>query len=288
MQVPRSLLISVVALMVTVANPGRIVASPTPAQPEAYGQQRGWEEPPGEFNEAQRRGFHDGVEGARRDYGNNRRPDVNNREEYRDPHVEGELREAYRAGFRRGYETAASHLWGAPQPPPPPPDQDRDRDRRDGDGWGMRGLSSEAERQGYHEGAEEARKDFQFQRRPDPDDKEEFRSPRVPPELVGEFREGFMRGYEVTRAQLVGEPSWQDRGDPDRWEAPERFSEIERRGFHDGIVGAQRDFGNHRRPNVTNREEYREPNMSQQLWNEYREGFRHGYEMAAARLWGGR
>jgi hypothetical protein len=164
----------------------------------------------------------------------------------------------------------------------------RDSDRRDSDGWGMRSLASDAERQGYREGAEAARRDFQMQRRPDPDDRDEFRNPRVPPELVGEYREGFMRGYEVTRSQLVGEPSWQERGDPDRWQAPDRYSEVERRGFHDGIVGAQRDFDNHRRPNVLNRDEYRDPHMPAEAAGEYREGFRHGYELAAARLWGGR
>ncbi len=285
MKLSRSLLIPVFGLMMAAVNPGRSGASPIPAQPEAFGQDRGWEEPPREFNEAQRRGFHDGMEGAHRDFDNHRRPDFNNRDEYRDPHIERGLRDAYRAGFRRGYETAASHLWGSPQqlPPPPPPVEER----REGEGWGMRSLDNDAERAGYREGAEEARKDFQSQRRPDPDDHREYRQPPVPPQLVDEYREGFMRGYEVTRSQLVGEPSWQERGDPDRWEAPNAYSEAERRGFHDGIVGARRDRDNNRRPNVANRDEYRDPHMPDQLKHEYREGFRHGYEMAAARLWGG-
>jgi hypothetical protein len=286
MKFPRGLLIRAIALMVAVVNPGRSVASPSPAQPEVYGQERGWEVPPGEFNEAQRRGFHDGVEGARRDFDNHRRPDVENRDEFRNPHIESELREAYRDGFHRGYEVAASHLWGAPsQPPPPPPVQEPQRPNWDG--WGMRGLDNDAERQGYREGAEEARKDFQFQRRPDPDDHEEYRAPRVPPELVDEYREGFMRGYEVTRSQVAGEPSWQDRGDPGRWEAQGQFTEVQRRGFHDGVTGAQRDRDNHRRPNVANRDEYRDPHVPDELKHEYREGFRRGYEMMAARLWGG-
>jgi hypothetical protein len=287
MQVPRIVLIPAFALFVAAMNPGHATASPSPVLPEMYGQERGWEEPPGEFNEAQRRGFHDGVEGARRDRDNGRRPDVDNRDEYRSPHIEPELREAYRAGFRRGYETAAAHLWGAPPPPPPRPVYEGG-ERHDHDDWGMRSLGSDAERQGYHEGAEAAQRDFQTQRRPDPDDAPEFRNPRVPPELVGEFREGFMRGYEVTRGRLVGEPNWQERGDPDRWEAPDRYSETERRGFHDGVVGAHRDLDNHRRPNVMNRDEYRDPEgIPRELVGEYREGFRHGYEMAAARLWGG-
>ena len=239
--------------------------------------------PPGEFNEIQRRGFHDGVEGARRDFGNHRNPDVNNREEYRNPDMPRDAREVYRAAFRRGYEMAASHLWAAappPPPPPPPPTQDWDR-------WGTRGLQSDAERQGYREGMEEARKDFQFQRRADPDDHEEYRNPHVPPGLADEYREGFMRGYEVAISQLRGEGTWEGRGDPDQWAPPDRFNEIQRRGFHDGVEGAHRDFGNHRRPNVANREEYREPRIDREYWHDYREGFRRGYEMAASRLWGG-
>lgn len=257
-------------------------AVPPPAQPAAWGQEP-WELPPGEFNETQRRGFHDGVEGARRDYGNHRNPDVNNRDEYRNPDLPPDLREAYRAGFRRGYEMAASHLWGTPPPPPPvaPPP------RQDWDAWGTRGLASEAERQGYREGSEAARRDSQYQRRADPDDHPEFRNPHVPPGLADEFREGFMRGYEVTISQLSGEPAWQDNRDPSQWTPPDRFTEMQRRGFHDGVEGARKDFGNHRRPNVANREEYREPHVPPELWPEYREGFRRGYEMAASRLWGG-
>jgi hypothetical protein len=71
-----------------------------------------WEAPPGEFSDIQRRGFHDGIEGARKDVGNHRRPDVNNRDEYRHPDVPPEMRKVYRAAFRRGYQQAMSHLMG--------------------------------------------------------------------------------------------------------------------------------------------------------------------------------
>ena len=224
------------------------------------------------------------MEGAHRDFDNHRRPDVDNREEYRDPHMERDLREAYRSGFRRGYEVAASHLWGGGPGGPPRPEAPP---RQNWDSWGMRGLENDAERQGYREGVEEARKDAEMRRRADPDDHEEFRQPRVPPQLVDEYREGFMRGYEVTTSQLSGEPAWEGRGDPGQWTPPDRFSEMQRRGFHDGIEGARRDFGNHRRPNVSNREEYRDPHVPSEFRHEYREGFRRGYEMAASRLWGG-
>ncbi len=252
------------------------------AEPGAFVQEGQWDVPPGEFSEEERRGFHDGVEGARRDFGNHRQPNVENREEYR----RSDLPEVYRRAFRRGYETAASHLWGGGAPPPPPPVA-QPEPARGWDGWGMRGLRSDAERSGFQEGQNEARKDFEFHRHADPDDHEEFRNPRVPPELAGEYREGFMRGYEVASSQLAGEPSWEGRGDPDHWAPPERFSEMQRRGFQDGIQGARRDFGNHRRPDVANREEYRTPRVPESSWHEYRDGFRRGYEMAAAQLWGG-
>ena len=134
---------------------------------------------------------------------------------------------------------------------------------------------------------EEARHDVQSNRNQDPDDQPQFRNPPVPPPLVDEYREGFMRGYEVGLSQLRGEGSWEGRGDPGQWTPPDRFTEWQRRGFHDGIDGAQKDFGNHRRPNVFNREEYRDPRVPPNVRHEYREGFRRGYEMAANRLWGG-
>lgn len=84
-----------------------------PAQPVAGAyQERGWEEPPHEFREVQRKGFHDGIEGARKDFDNHRPPNVNNREEYRHPHVDASMRDDYRDGFRRGYELAMEHLAG--------------------------------------------------------------------------------------------------------------------------------------------------------------------------------
>jgi hypothetical protein len=105
--------------------------------------------------------------------------------------------------------------------------------------------------------------------------------------MVGEYREGFMRGYEVATSQLSGEPAWEGRGSADHWAAPDRFTEMQRRGFQEGVEGARKDFGNHRRPDVANRDEYREPHIPEQFWHEYREGFRRGYEMAASQLWGG-
>ena len=62
---------------------------------------------------------------------------------------------------------------------------------------------------------------------------------------------------------------------------------LENRGYQDGMVGAERDFQNHRRPDVNNRDEYRRPYFAfswQQ--HEYREGFRRGYYMRARQIYG--
>ncbi len=152
----------------------------------------------------------------------------------------------------------------------------------------MRGLENEAERRGYRDGLEEARHDVQSNRNTDPDDQPQFRDPPVPPPMADEYREGFMRGYEVALSQLTGGRPWEARdGNIEQWAPPERFSEWQRRGFHDGIDGARKDYGNHRRPSVFNREEYREPRVPPEVARDYRRGFRRGYEMAASRLWGG-
>jgi hypothetical protein len=71
----------------------------------------GWNMPPREYDEISRRGFHDGVEGARKDYGNHRRPDVNNREEYRHPDMPRRDRGPYRRGFENGYRVGVEHIY---------------------------------------------------------------------------------------------------------------------------------------------------------------------------------
>lgn len=186
------------------AHGGQQGPPPPGDEQNGYGQQgrgqdrdRGdWDTPPQEMNDIQREGFHDGIEGARQDLDNHRRPDVNHRDEYRHPHLPREEREAYRDGFRRGYQRAMSHLMGASEP------QMREPERR--------------------------------------------------------------------------------------WDAPpDEFNEMQRRGFHDGLEGAQRDFDNHRRPDVNRREEYRDPeHVRRDMREAYREAFRRGYDVGVRHLWG--
>ena len=77
-----------------------------------------WEAPPQELRNVARQGFVDGIEGARKDFGNHRRPNVNNRDEYRHPNVPGNVRHDYKQGFRRGYNTEMQHIYygGGPRP----------------------------------------------------------------------------------------------------------------------------------------------------------------------------
>ena len=49
-------------------------------------------------------------------------------------------------------------------------------------------------------------------------------------------------------------------------------NDIARRGYHDGIEGARRDFDNHRQPNVENRDEYRHPDVPHNERHEYQRG----------------
>ena len=86
-------------------------------------------------------------------------------------------------------------------------------------------------------------------------------------------------GGSVFAQQYYGPAPYGDRG-------VERS--LESRGFQDGIFGADRDFQNHRRPDVNNRDEYRNGNHLP-VWaqNEYREGFRRGYYQRVKQIYGG-
>lgn len=104
-------------LALCVASAGAIKAhaleAPVPnasfAQDHDHDQDR-WAEPPSEYRDAQRRGFHEGVEAARHDMGENRRRDADDHEMYKHPPVEGDARRDFREGFREGYRRAMEHM----------------------------------------------------------------------------------------------------------------------------------------------------------------------------------
>jgi ribosome modulation factor len=180
----------------------------------AYVQDRGpWDAPPQELQDIQRQGFRDGIEGARKDFDNHRRMDVNNREEYRDPRVPRNQFEAYRDGFRNGYARGASHLVGGPQEPVGPAEQqmvhlDAQMQAPDHDTQGMdqgRGMGSDIQRRGFQEGMEGARKDLDNHRRPNVNNRDEYRHPNVERGARDEYREAFRRGYNQAVAHGMGD-----------------------------------------------------------------------------------
>jgi hypothetical protein len=182
----------------------RVHAATPGLQPQGFGQDRDdWQRPPDAWNDVQRRGFHDGIEGAHRDVDNHRRPDVNNRDEYRNPDVPREMRRAYREAFRRGYNVAMSHMMNGPMNGPPngPPMQMRAPIRA----WNVPPDEFDAlRRQGFQDGIEGARKDYENHRRPDVENREEYRRPHLPPEQREAYRAGFRRGYQVGIDHVMG------------------------------------------------------------------------------------
>jgi hypothetical protein len=69
-----------------------------------------WDQPPPEFKEIQRSGFHAGVKAAVKDFDHHRDPDVMRHKRYVHPKVDKSLRQDYRQGYRRGYDQAFKHL----------------------------------------------------------------------------------------------------------------------------------------------------------------------------------
>jgi hypothetical protein len=99
-----------VSLCATCGGMGaRAYAAPANPAPAAFQEGR-WDEAPSEYREAQRQGFHDGVEAARHDFQTRSHKDADDHERYRHPRVERELRDDYRNGFREGYSRAMHHM----------------------------------------------------------------------------------------------------------------------------------------------------------------------------------
>jgi hypothetical protein len=69
-----------------------------------------WNQPPPEFREMERQGFHAGVQAAIKDYNHHREANAERRKEYRKPPVQRSFVEDYRKGFRRGYDDAMRHM----------------------------------------------------------------------------------------------------------------------------------------------------------------------------------
>lgn len=67
---------------------------------------------------------------------------------------------------------------------------------------------------------------------------------------------------------------------------PDEYRDVQRQGFRDGIEAARRDFDQHTRKDVDDHERYRRPPVQGNMQTDYRDGFRHGYDMAMRHMQG--
>lgn len=179
------------------------------AQPPPPGPQQHWDQPPQNFNPWQSQGFRNGIIGAQRDADNHRKPTPDNRDDFRRPPVPHQYWADYQYGFVQGYKRMADRIYGDQQPvlpapiarppavvPQPGPVQH----------WAEPPAAySDWSRRGFQDGQTGARRDADNHRRPDPNNRDEYRSPNVPPEAVDAYREGFRRGYEVQVDRMNGD-----------------------------------------------------------------------------------
>lgn len=264
----------VLFLSLFVSSPQKAHSAPAGSSAASFGQHsEDWDAPPQQFSEIQRKGFHDGIEGARKDVENHRQPNPNHRDEYRKPNVPRQMWDAYRDGFRRGYDQGMQHMMGGRQMQPaqqgpaqmaPPP------------GRGEHNLAGGPNREvmlhGFQDGMVGALRDLENRRQPDPNNRDEYRRPNVPYGMQDAYRNGFRYGYDRGMALLTN--------------GPDRNDDFRRHAFEDGVAGALNDFSNNRQPDPNNRDEYRRPHVPYNTQEAYRDGFRHGYERAMSELSG--
>lgn len=156
--------------------------------------------------------------------------------------------------------TAAS-VWNAAQMMPPgPPGQDF---------W----------QRGFQDGMMGALKDLENNRRPNPANRDEYRHPPGPYQAQNVYQQGFRRGYSAAVSKLTASDYRSWIGGPG--------GQIHQQGFSDGVAGAIKDFGNHRRPDPANRDQFRRPPVPPPAQNAYRDGFQRGYGWAMSQLMAG-
>ncbi len=119
---------SIAALAVSLAAPAGMItakahAAPVPAQ-SGYSQDRPWDQPPDDYRDVQRQGFHDGIEAARNDWERHSHKDADDHERFRHPPVDREFASDYRESFKHGYSEAMHHMRDERHD-----SDDRDRDR---------------------------------------------------------------------------------------------------------------------------------------------------------------
>ena len=213
---PIRLVVPAIALFLFAAGPGTAKASgqshaqPTSAQAQNHDvDQNAWDTPPEGLQNIQLKGFRDGIVGARKDFDKHRELDVNDREEYRNPHISSIQADAYRDGFTRGYERGASHLIAGPDQPVIQLERPALELARSGPyvrAAAGHGQGNEIQRRGFQDGMARARKDLDNHRRSDVNARDVSRQLKLTPELRLEYLVAFSQGYDHFRSEEAGGP----------------------------------------------------------------------------------
>ena len=186
--------LALAAIALSLGTPALLIAQNWPPPNHDRG---GWDAPPQEFRDIQRRGFHDGLEAARNDFDSHNPPNVERRREFRHPQVPPPDRDAYREGVRRGYDSAFSHFREGIERHPMPMVQNGPPPEHEHGGWDAPPQEfRDVQRQGFHDGLEAGRNDFDRHNPPNMEQRREFRHPPVAPPDRDAYREGFRRGYD--------------------------------------------------------------------------------------------
>jgi hypothetical protein len=106
---------SIAALTVSLAASASMMtakahAEALPAAQPADSQERPWDQPPDEYRDVQRQGFHDGVDAARKDWDLHAHKDADDHERFRHPPVDRQFDHDYRDAFKHGYSEAMHHM----------------------------------------------------------------------------------------------------------------------------------------------------------------------------------
>jgi hypothetical protein len=99
-----------IGLGLLVVLAGGLAVMPAPARAQDGTITLPWMQPPPEFKEMQRKGFHAGVQAAVKDYDHHKDPDLERHKEYVKPKVDPSYVPDWRDGYKRGYNDAYKHL----------------------------------------------------------------------------------------------------------------------------------------------------------------------------------
>lgn len=67
-------------------------------------------------------------------------------------------------------------------------------------------------------------------------------------------------------------------------QAPDEYRDVQRQGFHDGIEAARSDWDRHSHRDADDHDRYKHPPVAREFHGDYRDGFKHGYDMAVRHM----